>query len=279
MSGVKGVGWSRVGDTLVGCGRATVVRARRAARMAGAAPVVATGVVVAACFAAMPASARAQATACTEQPYYHVGCDDQSGPDRGKWAWNPGEPSNWTGLGASGNVHWWVQFGWEDARRHAALVRRDEDLPSLRVAFYDVDGPCGCDIEVLKVRTRAHLAPPALADMLAQPLPAPCPGSGPASMGIWFLSTARLVRGARFDLSVDARARAGRYTGGEANLLWEADGRPAPDGGCPGDPRARVWLGALQYCVDLRVRTCDPTGICCSTSHFDPGCRWSPCDR
>jgi hypothetical protein len=241
--------------------------------------VVATAMAVPLSIATRPAVARAQGPPCTEQSYYHAGCDDLSGPDRGKWAWNPGEPSNWPGLGVSGNVHWWVQFGWQDARRHAALGRRERDLPALRVAFYDVDRQCGCDIEVLKVRTRAHLAPPALADMIARPLPAPCPGSNPSTMGIWFLSTAHLARGARFDLSVDAQSRAGRFTGGEANLLWEADGRAEPSGGCPGNPRSRAWLGGLQYCVDLRVRACDPTGICCSTSHFNPACRWSPCDR
>lgn len=222
--------------------------------------------------------ALAQLRECSPQAYHHEGCDDGSGPDVGKWAWNPGEPCNWPGLGVVGNVHWWVQFSWHDPARFEALRARDGDLPSLEFAFYDAQARCGCDLEVLRVRTRHHLHPPERMHMLYSLQPGGCAGTNTSVAKAYFLSTRSVFRQVNYDLSVDAQARFDRDRGGQADLIWEADGSAEPVAGCPGNPRARAWLGGLRYCVDLRLRSTNPGGICCSTSHANPLCWWSPCD-
>jgi hypothetical protein len=222
-------------------------------------------------------AAAAQITECQPRPYHHVGCDDGSGPDVGKWAWNPGEPSNWPGLGVVGNVHWWVQFGWHDPRRHASVRARDGDLPSLEFSFYDARRRCGCDVDVLKVRLRHHVAPPQPGQVLFTVLRGDCANHNASVLRATFTRTRQLFHQANYDLSVDARARFDRETGGEAHLRWEADGTAMPRDGCAGNPRARVWLGGLRHCLDLRLKSSDPVGICCSTSYPHPLCPWTPC--
>jgi hypothetical protein len=225
-----------------------------------------------------PGAVRAQGQSCSQRTYHHLGCDDRSSPDRGKWAWNPGEPSNWPGLGVSGNVHWWVQFGWYDAARLNAARGRDGDMPGIEFEFYDPGRHCGCTIDVLKVRLRHTLnAPPANA-MEITGRRGDCPGSNRSLMKIRLKSTGWISRGVNYDLSVDAQSQSGRTTGGEANMSWEGDGSGWPTGGCLDNPRAEVWLGKVTYCVDLRGRESDPNGICCSTSRFNPTCPWAVCD-
>jgi hypothetical protein len=227
------------------------------------------------CVRAVPA--RAQVGDCRPTAYHHAGCDDGSGPDIGKWAWNPGEPCNWPGLGVTGNVHWWVQYAWHDPYRHQAVRARDGDLPSLEAAFYDTDGRCGCDVDVLGVRVRHHIHPPDLNAVVFRVLRGDCPSSNRSVLRAYFTSTRHIHLGAAYDFSVDARAHIDRASAGQANLIWEADGSGRPSGGCPANPRARVWLGRLRHCIDLRLKSADPTGICCSTSHRSPFCAWTPC--
>jgi hypothetical protein len=262
--------------------RRRLVGRRRVRPTSVAARVVLAGVLAGLLGAAstLPQSARAQGVGCYSQPYHHLGCDDKSGPDWGKWSWNPGAASQWPGKGVSGDMHWWVQFGWYDAARFAAVRARNGKQPGLEFEYYNPGRHCGCVVDVLKVRLHYHRNAPQANVLEATARRGDCGASVWKSlMKVRFKSTTWITRGKGYDLSVDAQSGPIPRTGGEANLSWEGDGTAVPVGGClPGNPRAEVWLGKVEFCYGGWLRAADPAGICCSTGQVVPLCSWQVCE-